>query len=121
MANVRPKNFFSRWAWRKLAASSNRQATESPSAEPAAENPNTDADDELDRLALRALFREPQFTTRDGLDDYDGDYTFFEARGDLLTQDMLRALERTEKLRADAANIETNDDPATESGVAGPC
>ena len=34
--------------------------------------------DELRRLALRRLFGSPQFNIRDGLDDYDDDYTIFE-------------------------------------------
>lgn len=34
--------------------------------------------DDLRRLALRRLFASPQFNIRDGLDDYDDDYTIFE-------------------------------------------
>jgi hypothetical protein len=57
---------------------------------------------------LRALFREPEFAVRDGLDDYDGDYTFFEARGEILTQDIRRALERAGKTLADAGGEVTS-------------
>lgn len=49
------------------------------------------------RLALRALFRQPQFSVPDGLNEYDEDYRFFTARGDLLTHDMQRALQRVKE------------------------
>ena len=38
--------------------------------------------DELRNLALRKLFRAPVFNIRDGLDEYDEDYTSFEKLGD---------------------------------------
>ncbi|MEZ5594545.1 MAG: DUF3306 domain-containing protein [Gammaproteobacteria bacterium] len=43
---------------------------------------------ELRRLALRKLFHSPKFNIRDGLDDFDDDYTYFEPLGDTVTADM---------------------------------
>jgi hypothetical protein len=56
-----------------------------------------------DLETLRELFRQPEFAARDGLDDYDGDYTAFEPRGELVTCDMLWASERTRPAEADPA------------------
>lgn len=50
--------------------------------------------EELRRLALRKLFHTPGFNVKDGLDDYDDDYRFFEALGDTITADMRHHLER---------------------------
>ncbi len=44
--------------------------------------------EELRRLALRQLFRSAKFNVRDGLDDYDEDFTSFSALGDTITADM---------------------------------
>ena len=55
--------------------------------------------EELRRLALRKLFRLPQFNVRDGLNDYDEDYRDFEALGDRITHEMRRMWER-ERARA---------------------
>lgn len=48
----------------------------------------------LRQRALRKLFALPQFAVRDGLDDYDGDYTQFESLGDTLTHEVRRAAQR---------------------------
>ena len=69
--------------------------------------------DKLRNLALRKLFHAPVFNIRDGLDEYDEDYTTFEKLGDIVTCDMkhqievqerkrLEALEREEQARAEA-------------------
>jgi hypothetical protein len=82
-----------------------------------------EADETLRKLALRALFREPAFAARDGLDDYDGDYTYFEPRGDLLTYDMLRALERvgpTDQTPDPDANAAANTNTAESSANGDP-
>ncbi|MGI9303574.1 MAG: DUF3306 domain-containing protein [Gammaproteobacteria bacterium] len=50
----------------------------------------------LRRLALRKLFHLPKFNIRDGLNDYDEDYTFFEPLGDVVTSDMRMQRERAE-------------------------
>jgi len=56
--------------------------------------------DELRNLALRKLFRAPVFNIRDGLDEYDEDYTSFEKLGDIVTCDMKHQIEMQEqKLR----------------------
>ena len=56
--------------------------------------------DELRNLALRKLFRAPVFNIRDGLDEYDDDFTSFEKLGDIVTSDMKHQIEMQEqKLR----------------------
>ena len=64
--------------------------------------------DELRNLALRKLFKAPVFNIRDGLDEYDEDYTYFEKLGDIITCDMKHQIEMQEqKLReAQAAEAE---------------
>ena len=42
----------------------------------------------LRRAALRHVFSLPRYNVRDGLNDYDGDYTVFEPLGDTVTSDM---------------------------------
>ncbi len=71
--------------------------------------------DELRNLALRKLFRAPVFNIRDGLDEYDEDYTSFEKLGDIVTSDMKHRIEMEEqKLReklaaeSEAAEQETD-------------
>ena len=79
--------------------------------------------DELRNLALRKLFRAPVFNIRDGLDEYDEDYTSFEKLGDIVTADMKHRIEMQEqKLReklaaeseADAAEAEVELDAVEE-------
>jgi len=48
----------------------------------------------LRRAALRKLFSMPEFNVRDGLDDYDDDYTSFTALGNTITADMRHRAER---------------------------
>ncbi|MGB0865948.1 MAG: DUF3306 domain-containing protein [Granulosicoccaceae bacterium] len=43
--------------------------------------------EELRKLALRKMFSLPSFKARDGLDDYDDDFTVFEPLGDTVTND----------------------------------
>ena len=59
--------------------------------------------DELRNLALRKLFRAPVFNIRDGLDEYDEDYTFFEKLGDVVTCDMKHHIEMKEQKEREAA------------------
>ncbi len=56
----------------------------------------------LRRKALRKLFASPFFQIRDGLDDYDDDFTSFAPLGDTVTADMKYADEYKEKLRKEA-------------------
>ena len=56
--------------------------------------------DELRNIALRKLFHAPVFNIRDGLDEYDEDYTSFEKLGDIVTCDMKHQIEvQEQKLR----------------------
>ncbi|MCG6934511.1 MAG: DUF3306 domain-containing protein [Proteobacteria bacterium] len=96
-----------RWSQRKLQARNTTQ-TNSADAKPAITPPRlTDADmppleslsessefsgfmsdgvsDELQRLALRKLFHLPGFCLRDGLDDYDEDFTTMTRLADVVT------------------------------------
>ncbi len=59
--------------------------------------------DELRNLALRKLFKAPVFNIRDGLDEYDEDYTFFEKLGDVVTCDMKHHIEMKEQKEREAA------------------
>ena len=63
--------------------------------------------DELRNLALRKLFHARIFNIRDGLDEYDGDYTSFEKLGDIVTADMRHQmeLEANKKLEQEAREI----------------
>lgn len=58
--------------------------------------------DELRNLALRKLFHAPVFNIRDGLDEYDDDFTSFEKLGDIVTADMKHRVEMEQKKLAEA-------------------
>lgn len=47
-----------------------------------------EVDQGLRKLALRKLFQAPFYNVRDGLNDYDEDFTTFEELGDIITSDM---------------------------------
>ena len=49
---------------------------------------------ELKQKALRKLFHSPKFNVRDGLDDYDWDFTNPEPLGDIITAEMRYRVER---------------------------
>lgn len=49
--------------------------------------------DALRKMALKKLFHTPLFNVRDGLDEYDEDFTRFEALGDMITSDMRHQIE----------------------------
>ncbi|NVK31011.1 MAG: DUF3306 domain-containing protein [Gammaproteobacteria bacterium] len=74
------------------------EPTELPSLESLNENSDysafmqIDVDKEIRKLALRKLFSSPAFNIRDGLDDYDDDYTQFVALGDTKTADLAHRL-----------------------------
>lgn len=53
----------------------------------------------LRNLALKKLFFSGKFAARDGLDDYDDDFTRFEPLGDTVTSDMKFHARRKEKAR----------------------
>lgn len=63
------------------------------------------------KAALRHVFMQPGYNVRDGLNDYDGDYTSFEPLGDTITSDMKwhtarKERERLEKLAREQAALE---------------
>ena len=71
--------------------------------------------DELRNLALRKLFKAPVFNIRDGLDEYDEDYTYFEKLGDIVTCDMKHHIEvQEQKLREAQAEAEAAEADETE-------
>ena len=81
-----------------------------------------EVDREIRRLALRKLFHLPSFNLRDGLDDYDDDFTQFAKLGDIVTRDMRYRMEvdarrEAEKARAaaDAERHRDAEDPASHS------
>lgn len=72
---------------------------------------------ELRRLALHKLFHLPSYNIRDGLDDYDDDYTKFEPLGDIVTSDMkhmqrVAERKRLEKLAEQEALADRQHTPA---------
>lgn len=60
--------------------------------------------DDLRSQALSKLFAQPEFNLRDGLDDYDDDFTRFDSLGDMVTYQMRQWAEREarERILADA-------------------
>ncbi len=133
------EGFLSRWSRlkRQPTAETTEAQTEAPADSSDNENrpPLTDADmppldslteesdfsgflspevsEELRQVALRKLFRSALFNTRDGLDDYDDDFTSFEKLGDLITSDMRHQMEQEAKRLAEA-----NDEAETEEAAA---
>ncbi len=67
--------------------------------------------DELRNLALKKLFKAPSFNVRDGLDEYDEDYTSFVKLGDIVTCDMKHQIEMEakKKLEQEAKKLTEND------------
>lgn len=64
--------------------------------------------DALRNRALKKLFGAPLFNIRDGLDEYDEDYTSFEKLGDLVTCDMKHQIEmEARKLQREQDEAET--------------
>ena len=70
--------------------------------------------DELRNLALRKLFRAPAFNIRDGLDEYDEDYTFFEKLGDVVTCDMKHHIEMKEQREREALALDAEQEAEDE-------
>ena len=56
-----------------------------------------DADPEQKKKALRALFQKPEFNQRDGLNEYDDDFTQFASLGNIVTHEMKRMLKLAEE------------------------
>ncbi len=53
-----------------------------------------EVEESIRKLALRKLFKAPFFNIRDGLNDYDEDFTTFAELGDIVTSDMKFHAER---------------------------
>lgn len=60
----------------------------------------------LRRAALRHVFSQPAYNVRDGLNDYDGDFTVFEPLGDTVTSDMKFHAARRERDRRERDRLE---------------
>ena len=75
--------------------------------------------EKLRKVALRKLFHGAGFNVRDGLDDYDDDFTVFEPLGDIVTADMRHQQEMLERKAREAAEKEaelvTADDVESEN------
>ncbi len=72
--------------------------------------------EKLRKLALRRLFHLADFNVRDGLDDYDEDFTRFEPLGDIVTADTRQQRElRQESDAAPAAELAEAPADTTES------
>lgn len=69
--------------------------------------------EELRNKALRKLFLSAQFNVVDGLDDYDDDFTVFEALGDVITSDMRHQQELAEQRAREASERAAIEDEAT--------
>ena len=73
-----------------------------------------EVDEALRKVALRKLFRAPFFNQLDGLNDYDEDFTTFEALGDIVTSDMKFHEERKKAEAAAKAEAEAEEAPLPE-------
>lgn len=63
-----------------------------------------DVDAETKKAALRTLFKKPEFNVRDGLNEYDDDFTKFASLGNVVTHEMKRMLKLAEeKTRPDTS------------------
>jgi hypothetical protein len=74
--------------------------------------------DKLRNLALRKMFQAPSFNIRDGLDEYDEDYTSFEKLGDIVTCDMKHQIEMQELKKKEEAEKQAELDRTKEESLA---
>ncbi len=75
----------------------------------------------LRRAALRQIFKSPVYNVRDGLNDYDDDFTVFEPLGDTVTSDMKfhAARKERERLEREAELQAEEDESESASEVSG--
>ena len=74
---------------------------------------NKDVSPDLRQKALRKLFQSPKFNVRDGLDDYDWDFTNPEPLGDIVTAEMrYRIKAELERLARKALEEDASDETA---------
>ena len=71
------------------------------------------------RAAMRRLFSAPEFNVRDGLDDYDDDYTQFQSLGNTVTAHMRHHTERLRQREQDKAEQAERDAEAERARTAG--
>lgn len=71
--------------------------------------------EKLRRAAMRKLFSAAVFNVRDGLDDYDEDFTSFEPLGDMVTSDMKHRAEVAERRRLEAERAAAEEQAALDS------
>ena len=69
----------------------------------------------LRRRALRKIFLSAKFNVRDGLDDYDDDFTSFAPLGDVITAEMRRLRERLQKADAESESADSQNNDAADS------
>lgn len=81
---------------------------------------SSEVSDALRRKALRKLFLSERFNVIDELDDYNEDFTTFEALGNIVTAEMRHRTEVDEEIRARRLAEEAEDGPldTTESAAA---
>ena len=65
----------------------------------------------LRKKALARLFHSPKFNIRDGLDDYDDDYTTYKPLGNIVTAEMRRKAEDLLRRKMDADEMAVDDAP----------
>ena len=126
--------FLSRWSQRKLSApeeaetvqvEADAQPVELPVESPDVESTTDedkpiwqrdDVDDETKKAALRSLFHKPEFHVRDGLNEYDDDFTKFASLGNIVTHEMKRMIKLAEeKTRPDSPVQNLTDTAAADS------
>ncbi|MCP3869845.1 MAG: DUF3306 domain-containing protein [Gammaproteobacteria bacterium] len=74
--------------------------------------------EQLRRIALRKLFHSAEFNVRDGLDDYDDDFTQFTKLGELITADMKYQWEREADLAKEKASPGDSEEEVDQETVA---
>jgi Protein of unknown function (DUF3306) len=129
MSREQDKGFLSRWSSRKLAKETEESQDKSQPEEKAVEETAEQADDadkqhedlpvwqredvdsETKKAVLRTLFHKPEFHIRDGLNEYDDDFTQFSGLGDIVTHDMKRMLELAEEKSRPQSLTENESEP----------
>ena len=74
--------------------------------------------EKLRKVALRQLFHGTGFNIRDGLDDYDEDFTIFKPLGDIITADMRHREEMLERKAKEALARKNEDSDDSITAVA---
>ena len=74
--------------------------------------------EKLRKVALRQLFHGAGFNIRDGLDDYDEDFTIFKPLGDIITADMRHREEMLERKAKEALAQKNKDSDDSLTAIA---